>query len=122
MRFFLKLAAEMKLKSSEEKAFDGVLAGILKARRDELNVSQEFISSRSGVSRITIGKWERGAKTPISFDLYNVLRVLYKDPSEFWSAVHKQCIEKLLPLEQAAEKEKFWNYIKQTRKKMDKDS
>lgn len=112
----------MKLKTDEERAFDSILAGILKARRDELKLSQEFVSSHSGVSRITIGKWERGEKTPISFDLYNVLRVLYKDPSEFWSTFHQQCSSSLASLEKAAEKEKFWNYMKQVRKKKNNNS
>ena len=107
----------MKLKSDEEKAFDQLLGKILKSRREELKLSQEFISCHSGVSRITIGKWESGEKTPISFDLYNVLKILYKSPSEFWNTMHQQCEAVLLPIHAAAEKSKYLNYIEQTRKR-----
>lgn len=107
----------MKLKSNEEKVFDLILSGILRARRLELKYSQEFVSTYSRVSRITIGKWERGEKTPISFDLYNALRILYKDPSEFWAEVHKQCQEQLTSVEKAADKVKYLKYLEQTRKK-----
>ena len=106
----------MKLKNDEEKAFDLALAKILKARRDELNLTQEYLSFHPGVTRITIGKWERGEKTPITFDLYNVLKVLYKNPSEFWAALFQQFESSVSPIHKAAEKKKFQNYIEQTRK------
>ena len=106
----------MKLKNDEEKAFDLELAKIIKARRDELNLTQEYISFHSGVTRITIGKWERGEKTPISFDLYNVLKVLYKDPAEFWAELHQKFEQTVSPIHKAAEKKKFLNYVEQARK------
>ncbi|MBR4917091.1 MAG: helix-turn-helix transcriptional regulator [Fibrobacter sp.] len=107
----------MKLKSDEEKAFDIALSKILKTRRDKLKLSQEFISFHSGVTRITIGKWERGVKTPISFDLYNVLKVLYKEPSEFWTEFYKEYEAIVAPIHEAAEKEKLLKYFEQSRKK-----
>ena len=106
----------MKLKNDEEKAFDLELAKILKARRNELNLTQEYISLHSGVTRITIGKWERGEKTPISFDLYNVLKILYKNPSEFWHALFQQYESNVSTIHKAADKKKLQNYIDQTRK------
>lgn len=107
----------MKLKNDEEKAFDLELSKIIKARRSELNLTQEYISLHSGVTRITIGKWERGEKTPISFDLYNVLKILYKDPSEFWATLHQQFEANVSPIRKAADKKKYQTYVEQTRKK-----
>ena len=110
----------MKLKNDAEKAFDKALSIILKARRNEVNISQEYLSIHSGVSRITIGKWERGEKTPISYDLYNVLKVLYKDPSEFWKNLHVEC-EKVLPgIMAAADKMKVMDYFNTPQKKKKK--
>ena len=114
--FFLN-SSTMKLKNDEEKAFDLELSKIIKARRDELNLTQEYISLHSGVTRITIGKWERGEKTPISFDLYNVLKILYKDPSEFWATLHQQFEANASPIRKAADKKKYQTYVEQTRKK-----
>ena len=106
----------MKLKNDEEKAFDLELSKIIKARRDELNLTQEYLSFHSGVTRITIGKWEKGEKTPISFDLYNVLKVLYKDPSEFWAELYKNYEKTLSPIQKAADKKKYMAYLEQTQK------
>ena len=61
----------MKRKSNEEKVFDEILATLVKARRQKLNLSQEVVSNNSGVTRITIGKWERGVKTPITFTTFS---------------------------------------------------
>ena len=107
----------MKLKSDEEKAFDLALSKILKARREKLKLSQEYVSCHSGVTRITIGKWEQGIKTPISFDLYNVLKILYKDPSEFWAELYKEYESSVAPIHAASEKEKLSKYFEQSRGK-----
>ena len=106
----------MRLKNDEEKAFDLELSKIIKARRDELNLTQEYLSFHSGVTRITIGKWEKGEKTPISFDLYNVLKVLYKDPSEFWAELFKNYEKTLSPIQKAADKKKFMAFLEQAQK------
>ena len=113
--FFLN-RHNMKLKNDEEKAFDLELSKIIKARRDELNLTQEYLSFHSGVTRITIGKWEKGEKTPISFDLYNVLKVLYKDPSEFWAELYKNYEKTLSPIQKASDKKKYMAYIEQMQK------
>ena len=55
----------MKLKSDEERVFDETLAQIIKARRDKLNLSQQYISDNASVSRTTLVKWEKGEKTPV---------------------------------------------------------
>ena len=82
----------------------------------ELNLTQEYLSFHSGVTRITIGKWEKGEKTPISFDLYNVLKVLYKDPSEFWAELFKNYERTLSPIQKAADKKKFMAFLEQAQK------
>lgn len=107
----------MKLKSDEERVFDETLAQIIKARRDKLNLSQQYISDNASVSRTTLVKWEKGEKTPITFDLYNVLKILYKNPSEFWNDFSATYEKNALPIREAAEKKKFMNYFEQTRKK-----
>lgn len=107
----------MKRKTDEERAFDKALAQIILARRAQLNLSQLYISIKSGISRITIGKWERGLKTPVAFDLYNVLKVLYDDPSDFWRDLFKTYEKDALPIREAADKKKYLDYIKQTSKK-----
>ena len=106
----------MKRKTDEEKVFDEILASLVKARRKELNLSQEYVSTHSGVTRITIGKWERGIKTPITFDFYNVLRLLYKNPSDFWNDFTALYEKKASPIREAAEKSKYFRYIEQTQK------
>jgi len=112
----------MRKKTDEEKAFDQVISIVIKEQRAKLRMSQEFISSHSGVSRITISKWEKGEKTPISFDLYNVVNLLYPNPAEFWNIVHDRYEIVRRPIHHAAEKEKFLNYMRQTsKKKQDKD-
>ena len=115
MRFSLKFT-RMKRKSDEEWAFDKTLAQIIQARRSKLKLSQLFISIRSGVSRITIGKWETGEKTPIAYDLYNVLKVLYKNPSEFWNDFYNTFEKSASPIREAADKKKYLDYIAQSRK------
>ena len=119
--FFLK-SLYMKKKSEEEKLFDIELSKLLKAKRNEKKLSQEIISERSGVTRITIGKWERGEKTPQSFDLYNVLKVLYKNPDEFWEELAKNYELAVAPILAAADKGKYLTYIEQTRKRKKKSS
>ncbi len=106
----------MKRKSDEEKVFDEILATLVKARRQKLNLSQEVVSNNSGVTRITIGKWERGVKTPITFDFYNVLRMLYPNPSEFWADFSDVYEKRVAPVREADEKKKYLKYIEQTRK------
>ncbi len=107
----------MKRKSDEERAFDETLAQIILARRSQLNLSQLFISIQSGVSRTTIGKWERGVKTPITFDLYNVLKILYDNPSDFWDDFHKSFEKNVSSIREAADKKKYIDYFEQTSKK-----
>ena len=106
----------MKRKTDEERAFDKTFAQIILVRRSQLNLSQEFISTNSGVSRTTIGKWERGEKTPIAFDLYNVLKILYDNPSDFWNDFTSLYEKEAEPIRKAADKEKFLDYVKRTKK------
>ena len=114
--FFLK-SFFMRKKSDEEKLFDKEISRLLKARRDEKKLTQEIVSERSGVTRITIGKWERGEKTPQSFDLYNVIKILYKNPAEFWESLASNYEKRVSPIQAAAEKDKYLKYVEQTRKK-----
>ena len=107
----------MRKKSDEEKLFDKEISRLLRAKRDEKKLTQEIVSERSGVTRITIGKWERGEKTPQSFDLYNVLKILYKNPAEFWESLASNYEKRVSPIQAAAEKNKYLKYVEQTRKK-----
>ncbi len=106
----------MKRKTDEERAFDKALAQIILARRAQLNLSQDYIGKNSGVSRTTIGKWERGEKTPIAFDLYNVLKLLYEQQSDFWNDFSSLYEKEAEPIRKAADKEKFLDYVKRTKK------
>ena len=106
----------MKRKTDEEKVFDEILANLMKARRQKLNFSQEHVSNNSGVTRITIGKWERGEKTPITFDFYNVLKMLYPNPSEFWAEFSSIYEKRVSPIREAADKSKYLKYVEQTKK------
>lgn len=110
----------MKLKTEEERIFDETLAYIIKARRDKLDYSQQYISDNACVSRTTLGKWEKGEKTPITFDFYNVVKVLYKNPSEFWEEFSTAYEKKAAPIREAAEKMKYQSYIERTRNKKKK--
>ena len=107
----------MKRKTDEERAFDKALAQIILARRAQLDLSQLYISIKAGISRITIGKWERGLKTPVAYDLYNVLKVLYKNPSDFWNDFYNTFEKNVTSIRAAADKKKYLDYIKQTSKK-----
>lgn len=105
----------MKRKTDEERAFDKTLAQIILVRRSKLNLSQDYIGKHSGVSRTTIGKWERGEKTPISFDFYNVLKLLYDKQSDFWNDFSSMFEKDAESIRKAADKEKYMNYIERTK-------
>lgn len=107
----------MKKKTDEEITFDLILSKIIKSKRAECKYSQEFVSSNSGVTRLTIGKWEKGAKTPQAFDLYNVLKVLSVTPWDFWKEFAAEYEANVQPIREAAEKRKYWKYIEQTKKR-----
>ena len=92
-------------------------------RREVANLEYWFllaetrIAQEAGISRITLGKWERGEKTPNSFDLYNVLKVLKWEPEDFWTELGKHFEPTAKPLRIAAERTKIKAYIEQTKKK-----
>ena len=110
----------MKRKNEIEKAFDESVAYFLKKRREELKKTQEYVAEEAGISRVTLGKWEKGEKTPNSFDLYNVLKILHIEQSVFWEKFVERFESTATPMRAAAEKNKYRAYIEQTRKKNSK--
>ena len=107
----------MKRKNEIEISFDESIAYLLKKAREKLGRSQDFIAQEAGISRVTLGKWERGEKTPKSFDLYNVLKVLKWDSYDFWEKLTHHFEQKTKTLRVAAEQNKIRAYIERTKKK-----
>jgi DNA-binding XRE family transcriptional regulator len=107
----------MKRKNEIEKTFDESIAYLLRKGREKLGHSQDLVAQEADISRITLGKWERGEKTPNSFDLYNVLKVLKWEPEDFWAELGKHFEPTAKPLRIAAERTKIKAYIEQTKKK-----
>ena len=107
----------MKRKNEIEISFDESIAYLLKKAREKLGRSQDFIAQEAGISRVTLGKWERGEKTPNSFDLYNVLKVLKWESHDFWDELTRHFEPTARPLRIAAEQNKLRAYIERTKKK-----
>ena len=107
----------MKRKDEIEISFDESIAYLLKKAREKLGRSQDFIAQEAGISRVTLGKWERGEKTPNSFDLYNVLKVLKWESRDFWEELTLHFETTANPLRIAAEQNKIRAYIERTKKK-----
>ena len=107
----------MKRKDEIEISFDESIAYLLKKAREKLGRSQDFIAQEAGISRVTLGKWERGEKTPNSFDLYNVLKVLKWDSHDFWEKLAHHFEPTAKTLRVAAEQNKIKAYIERTKKK-----
>ena len=110
----------MKRKNEIEKTFDESIAYFLKKRREDLDKTQEFVAEEAGISRVTLGKWEKGEKTPNSFDLYNVLKILHVDQSQFWKSFVEHFESSATPLRIAAEKVKFRAYMERTKRRRPK--
>ena len=110
----------MKKKNEIERSFDESIAYLLKKHRENTGTSQDIVAQEAGISRITLGKWERGEKTPNSFDLYNVLKAIYSDPSLFWEEMAHHFESAAKPLRFAAEQNKIKAYIELTKKKRSK--
>ena len=106
----------MKRKNEIERSFDESIAYLLKKARESLGRSQDFIAQEAGISRVTLGKWERGEKTPNSFDLYNVLKVLKWESRDFWEEMSRHFEPTAKPLRIAAEQNKIRAYIERTKK------
>ena len=107
----------MKRKNEIERSFDESIAYLLKKAREKLGRSQDMVAQEAGISRITLGKWERGEKTPNSFDLYNVLKVLKWESRNFWEEMAHHFEPSAKPLRVAAEQNKIRAYIERTKKK-----
>ena len=107
----------MKKKNKIERSFDESIAYLLKKAREELGRSQDLVAQEAGISRITLGQWERGEKTPNSFDLYNVLKVLKCESCDFWEEMSHHFEHTVKPLLIAAEQSKIRAYIERTKKK-----
>lgn len=107
----------MKRKNEIERSFDESIAYLLRKGREKLGHSQDLVAQEAGISRVTLGKWERGEKTPNSFDLYNVLKVLKWEPEDFWAELGMHFEPTAKPLRIAAERTKIKAYIEQTKKK-----
>ena len=107
----------MKRKNEIERSFDESIAYLLRKGREKLGHSQDLIAQEAGISRVTLGKWERGEKTPNSFDLYNVLKVLKWESCDFWKELTLHFETTAKPLRIAAEQNKIRAYIERTKKK-----
>ena len=105
----------MKRKNEIEISFDESIAYLLKKAREKLGRSQDFIAQEAGISRVTLGKLERGEKTPNYFDLYNVLKVLKWESSDFWKELSQHFETSPKPLRIAAEQTKIRAYIERTK-------
>ena len=106
----------MKRKNEIERTFDESIAYLLKKAREKQGRSQDIVAQEAGISRITLGKWERGEKTPNTFDLYNVLKVLHLNPCDFWEELSRHFEATARPLRIAAEQTKIRAYIERVRK------
>lgn len=74
----------MRKKCDLQEAFDKTLSLLLKRTRENRNLSQHTLSFKTGISRNTLVDWEKGIKTPNSYDLYNLIKELYSTQVEFW--------------------------------------
>ena len=77
----------MRKKCDLQEAFDKTISLLLKKKRVNRNLSQHTLSYLTGISRNTLADWEKGVKTPNSFDLYNLVKELYDSQKEFWEIV-----------------------------------
>lgn len=77
----------MRKKCDLQEAFDKTISLLLKKKRVNRNLSQHTLSYLTGISRNTLVDWEKGVKTPNSFDLYNLVKELYDSQKEFWEIV-----------------------------------
>lgn len=107
----------MKKKCDLQEAFDNVISLEIKRTRENRKISQDVLCSKSGISRVTLIGWEKGVKTPNSFDLYNVVKELYDTPSEFWDNVSGKFEKEAAPKRFAMERAKYNEYIRAVKKR-----
>lgn len=61
----------------------------IRERRKELEMSQESLANRLGVTKGTVSQWEQGRTTPSGENLYNLARALGVDAQWILRGVHK---------------------------------
>ena len=111
----------MSVKATESTIrFRKALGKILQDRRTELHKTQDEVSYLGEVSKVALGQWEHGHKTPDLEKLIPVINVLYPDPSVFWKQFHQQYDQEVRPILQVADREKI-GYHASSKKKKRKD-
>ena len=75
----------------EEKARAKLTLGEnIKKRRQECNMTQEFVAEALGVSRQSVSKWESGASDPSTSNLIALAKLLKTDPRELLDEIEQK--------------------------------
>lgn len=97
--------------------FTEILGTLFKERRALISMTQQKLSEKIDVSRVTIGKWEKGKTRPDIYEFYNAMLEIDPSFSFFWQELKKRFETNVEPQKKAAEKEKYRKYIEQTKQK-----
>ncbi len=62
----------------------------LKALRSNVNLSQDELGQKLGVSQTTISSWEQGNSIPSSKNIYKLAQLYSIDPTLIFNAIFKQ--------------------------------
>ncbi len=62
----------------------------LKALRSNVNLSQDELGQKLGVSQTTISSWEQGNSIPSSKNIYKLAQLYSIDPTLIFNTIFKQ--------------------------------
>lgn len=86
LRKYLK--SEPVRREKQEKA--RTLGEVIKRRRTECRMTQEFVAEALGVSRQAVSKWESGASDPSTTNLLALAKLLGAEPEELLREVEQE--------------------------------